>query len=59
MLQLTCIDAGFSCDALFVSDNEDDLMKQVRKHAGEVHSFDEENFTPELLRKIKTLIRRS
>lgn len=59
MLQLTCLDAGFSCDALFVSDNEDDLLKQMRKHAIDVHSFEEENFTPELLRKIKTLIRRS
>jgi predicted small metal-binding protein len=59
MLQLTCLDAGFSCDKMFVSNNEEDLLKQVREHASEVHSFEEENFTPELQRKIKTLIRRS
>jgi predicted small metal-binding protein len=59
MLQLTCIDLGFSCDTLFVSDNEEDLLKQVRKHAMDVHSFDEDNFTPELQRKIKTFIHRS
>ena len=59
MLQLSCTDAGFACETLFVSDNEEELLKQVRKHAAEVHSFEEEDFTPELKRKIKTLIRRS
>ena len=59
MLRLTCNDAGFSCAAVFIAKDEDELMKQVRQHASEVHAFEEENFTPELDRKIKTLIRRT
>lgn len=59
MLELACEEAGFDCDVVFTSSNEDDLLKQVRVHAHAVHSFEEDDFTPELQRKIKTLIHRS
>jgi len=59
MLRLSCNDAGFSCDVVFVADTEDELNRQLLKHGMEFHGLDKDDITPELQRKIKTLIRRS
>jgi predicted small metal-binding protein len=59
MLRFECKDAGFDCKAVFIAKTEDELNKQIGQHAIDVHSLEPNDFTPELLRKVKASIRRS
>jgi predicted small metal-binding protein len=59
MLQAACSDAGFSCNAVFVAQTEEEIQNQIEEHAMAVHGLEKDDFTPDLLRKIKSMIRRS
>ena len=59
MLEFECKDAGFSCKARFKAEDEKELQKQIEEHSIADHGLDEDDFTPDLQRKIKSLIRRS
>ena len=57
MLSLACRDAGFDCDRVVRGETEEDIMKSVSEHAMSVHDMKPEDLTPELMEKIKSLIR--
>jgi len=59
MLEAACSDAGFSCKAVFVAQTEEEIQKQIEQHAVAVHGLEKDDFTPDLQRKIKSMIRRS
>jgi predicted small metal-binding protein len=40
--ELHCRDVGFDCDAVVVSENEDEVLAQVAEHAKSVHGMTDE-----------------
>lgn len=52
---LHCRDAGFDCDFVARTDDEDELMRQVALHAKSSHGIDE--VAPEMASQIKSLVR--
>jgi len=59
MLEAACSDAGFSCQTKFSAKTEGELQKQILDHAVEVHGLDHEDFTPDLMRKLRSIMRGS
>ena len=59
MLRFECKDAGFDCKAVFSAKTEEELNDQIGKHAIDVHGLEADDFTPELMRKVKASIHRS
>jgi predicted small metal-binding protein len=59
MLSLACRDAGFDCDRIVRGETEEEIMKSVSEHAMTVHGMKPEDLTPELMEKIKSLIRQT
>lgn len=59
MLTLKCSDAGFNCDYIINADNEDEIMDNVKEHASKVHGISTESMDPQLIQKIKSLIKSS
>lgn len=53
-LVVRCREIGFDCDGVIKAEDEDDLMKQVAAHAGEVHNVTE--VTPELVEKVRSVV---
>ena len=56
---MACSDAGFACKVVFQGKSEEEVKAQITEHAIEVHGLTEEDFTPDLQRKLKSLIHRS
>ena len=54
MLSLACRDAGFDCGKIIRGETEEEIMKSVSEHAMRDHGM-----TPELIEKIKSLIRQT
>lgn len=54
-LVVHCRDVGFDCDGVVKAENEEQLMKQVAKHAKDVHNVTE--VTPELAQKVRQAVR--
>jgi len=48
-----CSDSGIDCSFVARSESEEDLMRQVAKHAKEVHGME---INDELRQKVKSLI---
>jgi predicted small metal-binding protein len=59
MLSLACRDAGFDCSKIITGETEEEIMKSVSEHAMRDHVMKPEDLTPELIEKIKSLIRQS
>lgn len=53
-LVVNCRDVGFDCDGVIKAENEEQLMKQVAEHAGDVHNVTE--VTPELVEKVRAAV---
>ncbi len=53
-LILHCRDAGFDCDAVVVGESADDVLRQVRPHAAQVHGL---VTTPDLEVGLRQLLR--
>ncbi len=53
-LVLRCRDIGFDCDGVIKAENEEQLMKRVAEHAGDVHQVTE--VTPELVEKVHEVV---
>ena len=53
-LVVRCREIGFDCDGVIKAENEEELMKQVTAHAGEVHNITE--VTPELVEKVRSVV---
>jgi predicted small metal-binding protein len=58
-LEAACSDAGFSCQTKFLAKTEEELQKQIVDHAVEAHGLEHEDFTPDLLRKIRSITHRT
>ena len=59
MLSLACRDAGFDCGKIIRGETEEEIMKSVSEHAMRDHAMKPEDLTPELIEKIKSLIRQT
>ena len=59
MKTVSCREAGFDCDHVVKGETEEEVMKNGAEHAMKVHGLKEEDITPEMKQKIKTLIRSS
>ena len=59
MKTLTSRDAGFDCGAVIKGETEDEIMQKAREHAKNEHNMKSEDMTPELLQKIRGLVRNS
>lgn len=53
--KFTCSDVGVNCNWSATSEDETDLLKQIKEHAKEAHNFDE--IPPELYTKVKNAIK--
>ena len=53
-LVVNCRDVGFDCDGIIKAENEEQLMKQVAEHAGDVHNVTE--VAPELVEKVRAAV---
>jgi predicted small metal-binding protein len=59
MLSLACKDAGYNCGFTVESDSETELMKKVMEHGKKDHGMKDSDFTPELVAKVKSIIKKS
>ena len=59
MKTVSCREAGFDCDHVVKGETEEEVMKNGAEHAMKVHGLKEEDITPEMKQKIKTVIRSS
>jgi predicted small metal-binding protein len=50
-----CSDVGVNCNWTASSENEGDLLNQIKEHAKNVHNFEE--IPPELYEKVKNAIK--
>jgi len=57
MYEMACADAGFSCKVRFSAKSQEVLQKQVEEHAIAVHGLEHDDFTPDLLRKLRSITR--
>lgn len=58
MLSLACKDAGFDCEHVMTAETEEELMKKAGEHAQSVHNIKPEELTPEMVTKIKSVIKK-
>ncbi|MFZ0695714.1 MAG: DUF1059 domain-containing protein [Nitrososphaeraceae archaeon] len=56
---MACRDAGFDCGKIIRGETEEEIMKSVSEHAMGDHGMKPEDLTPELIEKIKNLIRQT
>ena len=59
MKTVSCREAGFDCDHVVKGETEEEVMKNGAEHAMKVQGMKEEDITPEMEQKVKTLIRSS
>jgi predicted small metal-binding protein len=56
MPSFACKDVGMTDDWKESADTEEELMKKIKKHAGEVHNM--KDFTPEMVDMVKKAIKK-
>ena len=59
MLTVSCREVGMDCDYVCKGETEEEIMKSVSEHAMGDHGMKPEDLTPELIEKIKNLIRQT
>ena len=59
MLKLKCKDAGFDCKFEAKGKTVEEIMQKASEHAMKEHGMKQEDMTPELQDKIKSLIHKS
>ena len=59
MKTINCREAGFECDHVVKGETEEEVMKNGMEHAKKDHNMKEEDITPEMKEKIKSIIRSS
>ena len=59
MKTINCRDAGFECDHVVKGETEEEVLKNGMEHAKKDHNMKEEDITPEMKEKIKSIIRSS
>ena len=59
MKTIKCREAGFDCDHIVKGETEEEVLKNGMEHAKKDHNMKEEDMTPEMKEKIKSIIRSS
>lgn len=59
MKTINCREAGFECDHVVKGETEEEVMKNGMEHAKKDHNMKEEDITPEMKQKIRSIIRSS
>jgi predicted small metal-binding protein len=59
MKTINCREAGFECDHVVKGETEEEVLKNGMEHAKKDHNMKEEDITPEMKEKIKSIIRSS
>lgn len=59
MKTINCREAGFECDHVVKGETEEEVLKNGMEHAKKDHNMKEEDITPEMKEKIKSIIRNS
>jgi predicted small metal-binding protein len=59
MKTINCREAGFECDHIVKGETEQEVLKNGMEHAKKDHNMKEEDITPEMKEKIKSIIRSS
>ncbi|WP_458744400.1 DUF1059 domain-containing protein [Candidatus Nitrosocosmicus sp. T] len=59
MKTINCREAGFECDHVVKGETEEEVLKNGMEHAKKDHNMKEEDMTPEMKEKIKSIIRSS
>lgn len=59
MKTINCREAGFECDHVVKGETEEEVLKNGMEHAKKDHNMREEDITPEMKEKIKSIIRSS
>ena len=59
MKTINCREAGFECDHVVKGETEEEVLKNGMEHAKKDHNVKEEDMTPEMKEKIKSIIRSS
>jgi predicted small metal-binding protein len=59
MKTINCREAGFECDHVVKGETEEEVLKNGMEHAKKDHNMKEEDITPEMKGKIKSIIRSS
>jgi predicted small metal-binding protein len=59
MKTINCREAGFDCDLIVKGETEEVVLKNGMEHAKKDHNMKEEDMTPELKEKIRSIIRSS
>jgi predicted small metal-binding protein len=57
MKKLTCRDVGVDCDFVATGATEEEVMQKAGEHGKKVHGFTDADFTPEMMAKIKAVIK--
>lgn len=57
MLSFKCRDVGFDCSYEIVDKNDDTIITKIKEHGKNDHKMNSNDFTPELLEKIKSSIK--
>jgi len=57
MKTFTCRDIGIDCDFVAEASPEEDIMAKITEHGKSVHSYKDEDFTEELVEKVKGAIK--
>ncbi len=59
MKTINCREAGFECDHVVKGETDEEVLKNGMEHAKKDHNMKEEDITPEMKEKIKSIIRSS
>ena len=57
MKQIACRDLGLDCDYVATAETEEELMRVGAEHGKAVHGYTDEDFTPEMVEKVKAAIK--
>ena len=56
---LACKDAGVDCPYVARGETEEELLQDGIKHVKEAHGYTDKQLTPEFLKEVKTLIKKT
>ncbi len=59
MFKLKCQDAGFDCKFVAKGKTKDEIMQKAAEHAMKDHGMKQDDITPEMKEKIRSLIHKS
>ncbi|MGD9673858.1 MAG: DUF1059 domain-containing protein [Candidatus Nitrosocosmicus sp.] len=59
MFSLKCADAGFDCDYAVEANSEEEIISKVKEHGRNVHNLHENEFSPDLVNKIRATIKQN